>query len=163
MIVGDGTYLLNPTELITALQERIKITIVLLDNRGFGCIENLSEAVGCAGFGTQFRERSASGQLDGEVLQTDFVANAKSLGAHAVKVRDVAELRAAIAAGRTEARTSVIVVETTRASAPRYDAWFDCAIAEVSGIAGVARAREGYEAARQRERHYLSTTTIADT
>ena len=162
VIVGDGTYLLNPTELITALQERIKITIVILDNRGFGCIENLSQAVGCGGFGTRFRERSASGQLDGDILQVDFVANAKSLGAHAVKVRDLAELRAAVDAGRTDDRTNVIVIETTRTAAPRYDAWFDCAVAEVSGIADVERARATYEVARQDERHYLATTAAAD-
>lgn len=159
VIVGDGTYLLNPSEIVTALQERLKITIVVLDNRGFGCIDNLSQAVGCGGFGTRFRERSATGQLDGEYLDVDFVANAASLGAHAVKVRDLAELREAVKAGRAQERTSVIVIETTNVSAPRYDAWFDCAVAEVSELSNVERARAAYDVARQRERYYLSTGT----
>ena len=157
VIVGDGTYLLNPTELITALQERLKITIVILDNRGFGCIENLSQAVGCGGFGTQFRERTETGQMDGDRLQADFVANAKSLGAHAVKVNDLAELRAAVAASRSQDRTSVIVIQTTNVWAPRYDAWFDCAVAEVSELSSVEHARSAYDTARKRERYYLGT------
>jgi 3D-(3,5/4)-trihydroxycyclohexane-1,2-dione acylhydrolase (decyclizing) len=75
VLVGDGTFLLNPTEIATAVQERVKITIVVVDNQGFGCIDNLSRAVGCGGFGTRFRLRStSSGQLDGEFLRADLVA-----------------------------------------------------------------------------------------
>jgi 3D-(3,5/4)-trihydroxycyclohexane-1,2-dione acylhydrolase (decyclizing) len=123
-IVGDGTYLLNPTELLTAIQERLKITIVILDNRGFGCINSLSTAVGCGGFGTRFRERSAqTGLLDGEFLGVDFVANARSLGADAVQVRTIPELVAAVDQAKANPRTSVIVIETTTVNAPNYESW----------------------------------------
>jgi 3D-(3,5/4)-trihydroxycyclohexane-1,2-dione acylhydrolase (decyclizing) len=164
VIVGDGTYLLNPTELLTAIQENVKITIVVLDNRGFGCINGLSKAVGCGGFGTRFRERStASGQLDGDFMQVDFVANARSLGADAVQVRTIPELAAAVEASKSNPRVNVIVIETTTVNAPSYDAWWDCAVAEVSAIDDVERARKTYEERLKKERDYLSGAGTSNT
>ena len=156
VIVGDGTYLLNPTELLTAIQEQLKLTIVVLDNRGFGCINNLSRAVGCGGFGTRFRERSASGQLDGDFLHVDFVANARSLGADAIQVRTIPDLVAAVEASKNNSRTNVIVIETTGVNAPGYDAWWDCAVAEVSKLDDVRQARGAYEERLKQERDYLN-------
>jgi 3D-(3,5/4)-trihydroxycyclohexane-1,2-dione acylhydrolase (decyclizing) len=164
VFVGDGTYLLNPMEIVTAIQERVKINIIIVDNQGFGCIDNLSQAVGCGGFGTRFRMRSEkTGQLDGDWLQADLVANAKSLGAHAVRARDLTELRAALEAARAQDRTSVIVIETTSVSAPRYNTWWDVAVAEVSPLASVQRARAGYAAERQKERYHLRGTGLFST
>jgi len=155
-LVGDGSFLLNPSEIATAVQEGVKITIVVLDNQGFGCIDNLSRAVGCGGFGTRFRSRSTtSGQLDGEFLRADLVAIAGSLGAWAVQARDLGELRAALAEARTQDRTSVIVIETTTAGVPRYGSWWDVAVAEVSSLADARRARTDYEEGRQKERYHL--------
>ena len=67
------------------MQEGIKLTIVLLDNHGYSSIGGLSASVGCAGFGTQYRFRGESGELDGDLVAVDFVANAASMGARAVK------------------------------------------------------------------------------
>jgi 3D-(3,5/4)-trihydroxycyclohexane-1,2-dione acylhydrolase (decyclizing) len=157
VIVGDGTYLLNPTELLTAIQERVKITVIILDNQGFGCISNLSHAVGCGGFGTRFRERSPeSGQLDGEFLTVDFVANAKSLGADAISVRTIQELTRAVESAKKSSRTSVIVIPTTTVNAPSYESWWDCAVAEVAQVDEVVRARKEYEERLTRERDYLA-------
>ena len=81
VIVGDGTYLMMPSEIATSVQEGYKLIIVLIDNHGFGSIGSLSRTVGSGGFGTRYRYRSESGQLDGDVLKVDFAANARSLGA----------------------------------------------------------------------------------
>ena len=86
-MVGDGSYLMMAQELATAVQEGIKLTVVLLDNHGFSSIGGLSEAVGCAGFGTEYRTRTASGQLDGAPVPVDFAANAASLGARVIHAR----------------------------------------------------------------------------
>jgi 3D-(3,5/4)-trihydroxycyclohexane-1,2-dione acylhydrolase (decyclizing) len=156
--VGDGTYLLSPSEIATAVQEGVKLTIVIVDNQGFGCIDNLSQAVGCGGFGTRFRKRSSGGVLDGEFLQTDLVANAQSLGARALRARSLGELRAAVETAKAHEGVTVIVIETTTVSAPRYDTWFDVPIAEVAALPSVQRARENYEASRQHERYHLAAT-----
>jgi 3D-(3,5/4)-trihydroxycyclohexane-1,2-dione acylhydrolase (decyclizing) len=158
-LVGDGTYLLNPGEIATAIQERVKITIVIVDNQGFGCIDNLSQAVGAGGLGTRFRRRSpASGQLDGEFLRTDLVASAASLGAHAVLARDLTAFQSALEDARRRDDTSVIVIETTSVGAPRYDSWWDVAVAEVSSRADAQRARAAYDVDRQKERYHLGGT-----
>ena len=86
VFLGDGTYLMMPTEIVTSVQEGVKIIIVLVDNHGFASIGGLSRSLGQGGFGTSYRLRSEeSGQLDGDRLDVDFVANARSLGAHAIK------------------------------------------------------------------------------
>jgi 3D-(3,5/4)-trihydroxycyclohexane-1,2-dione acylhydrolase (decyclizing) len=155
--VGDGTYLMMPTEIVTAVQEGVKITIVLVDNHGFASIGGLSQAVGSGGFGTHYRCRSAAtGQLDGELLAVDFAANARSLGAVALPAGNLEEFKAALKTARSLDRTSVIVVETEReVRVPGYESWWDVAVAEVSDNPAVQKARAGYEAARKLERHHL--------
>jgi 3D-(3,5/4)-trihydroxycyclohexane-1,2-dione acylhydrolase (decyclizing) len=157
VFLGDGTYLLMPTEIVTSVQEGIKLIIVLVDNHGFASIGGLSQSLGSGGFGTHFRCRSAgSGQLDGNYLPVDYVANARSLGAHATKANNLAELKEALQKAKTLDRTSVIVVETERElRVPGYDSWWDVAVAEVSESASVREARAGYEEARKRERRHL--------
>jgi 3D-(3,5/4)-trihydroxycyclohexane-1,2-dione acylhydrolase (decyclizing) len=139
------------------VQEGIKLIIVLVDNHGFASIGGLSQSLGSGGFGTHFRRRSAgSGQLDGDYLPVDYVANARSLGAHATKANNLTELKEALQKAKTLDRTSVIVVETERElRVPGYDSWWDVAVAEVSESASVREARAGYEEARSRERHHL--------
>ena len=157
VFLGDGTYLMMPTEIATSVQEGVKIVIVLVDNHGFGSIGALSRSVGSAGFGTQFKVRSAgSGQLDGKPLTFDFVANAKSLGAYALKVSSIVELKAALEAAKILDRTSVIVIETDPAiGVPGYESWWDVAVAEVSEMESVREARARYVEARKLERHHL--------
>jgi 3D-(3,5/4)-trihydroxycyclohexane-1,2-dione acylhydrolase (decyclizing) len=157
VFIGDGTYLMMPTEIVTSIQEHVKIVIVLADNHGFASIGGLSRSLGQGGFGTSYHLRSeTSGQLDGAPLTVDFVANARSLGAHAMKAATLAELKEALEKAKTLDRTTVIVVETDPSvGVPAYESWWDVAVAEVSGMESVREARARYEEARRRERHHL--------
>ncbi len=157
VLVGDGTYLMMPSEIVTAVQEQVKLIIVLIDNHGYASIGGLSRSLGSAGFGTLLRSRNReTHQVDGEIIPVDYVVNAASLGARSVRANGLAELKQALAQARKIDRTSVIVVETdpdTRV--PGYTAWWDVAVAEVSDTEPVRRAREQYQEARERERYYL--------
>jgi len=157
VFLGDGTYLMAPTEIATSVQEGVKIIVVLVDNGGFASIGSLSRSLGQGGFGTSYRARNEkSGQLDGETLKIDFVGNARSLGAHAIKAATLEELRSALAEAKAADRTTVIVVETdVTTSVPGYDSWWDVAVAEVSEMESVREARARYEEARKRERHFV--------
>jgi 3D-(3,5/4)-trihydroxycyclohexane-1,2-dione acylhydrolase (decyclizing) len=156
VFLGDGTYLMMPTEITTSVQEGIKIIIVLVDNHGFASIGSLSRSLGQGGFGTSYRTRSKSGQLDGDALTVDFVANARSLGAHALKAETLDELKKVLEEAKTLDRTTVIVVETDLSvGVPGYESWWDVAVAEVSEMDSVREARARYEEARKRERHHL--------
>jgi 3D-(3,5/4)-trihydroxycyclohexane-1,2-dione acylhydrolase (decyclizing) len=155
--VGDGTYLMMPSEIVTSVQEGIKLIIVVADNHGFASIGGLSESLGSGGFGTRFRRRGEhSGQLDGEPLAVDYAANARSLGAEAACVSTIADFRAALQAARQAERTTVIVVEVEReVRVPGYESWWDVAVAEVSTSESVRQARQAYEEARKKHRYFL--------
>src|SRR5580700_10812962 len=113
VFLGDGTYLMMPTEIVTSVQEGVKIIIVLVDNHGYASIGGLSRSLGQGGFGTSYRLRDKeSTQLDGECLTVNYIANARSLGAHAIKAETLEELKDALAKAKTLDRTTVIVVET---------------------------------------------------
>ncbi|OLD20497.1 MAG: hypothetical protein AUJ01_04090 [Acidobacteria bacterium 13_1_40CM_3_65_5] len=156
VLVGDGSYLMMAQELVTAIQEGLKITVVLFDNRGFSSIGGLSESVGCEGFGTEYRCRTGSGELDGEYVDVDFVANAASLGAKAIKAADAESLRRAIADARASRETTVIVVPVDRnARVGGYESWWDVPVAETSTLESVRDARANYDTARRRQRHLL--------
>jgi 3D-(3,5/4)-trihydroxycyclohexane-1,2-dione acylhydrolase (decyclizing) len=157
VFLGDGTYLMMPAEIATSVQEGVKIIIVLVDNHGFASIGSLSRSLGQEGFGTRYRQRNAkSGQLDGEPVAVDFVANARSLGAHAIKAANLGELKKALEEAKAMDRTTVIVVETdTSMGVPGYESWWDVAVAEVSEMKSVREARARYEEARKRERNHL--------
>ena len=99
-MVGDGGYLMMPTELVVAVQERVKVVVVLVQNHGFHSIGSLSEGLGSQRFGTSYQFRSRDGRLDGGHLPVDLAANARSLGAHVIEVHDRAGLEAAIARGQ---------------------------------------------------------------
>jgi 3D-(3,5/4)-trihydroxycyclohexane-1,2-dione acylhydrolase (decyclizing) len=159
VFLGDGTYLMAPSEIVTAVQEHIKLIIVLVDNKGFASIGGLSRSLGMGGFGTSYRERSpTSGKLDGEFLQVDYVANARSLGAHAIKAGSLLEFKAALEEAKKMDRITVVVVETEPGvGVPGYESWWDVAVAEVSQTEAVRQARAHYIQARKRERHHLAT------
>jgi 3D-(3,5/4)-trihydroxycyclohexane-1,2-dione acylhydrolase (decyclizing) len=155
--VGDGTYLMMPSEIVTAVQEGIKLIIVVVDNHGFASIGGLSASLGSSGFGTRFRRRNRrTGQLDGDYLPVDYAANARSLGADAVAVSTLVEFKAAIKQAQLGDQTTVIVVQADReVRVPGYDSWWDVVVAEVSTIDSVQQARAQYEQARKKERDYL--------
>ena len=157
VMVGDGSWLMMSSELVTAVQEGIKLTVVLLDNHGFQIIGGLSQAIGNGHFGVRYKQRNLkTGQLDGPNVSVDFVANARSLGAHAIAARDVRELKAALAEARRQTRSTVIVIETdSEKRAPGYGSWWDVPIAEVSQMSSVKHARREFEGALKKERFFV--------
>jgi 3D-(3,5/4)-trihydroxycyclohexane-1,2-dione acylhydrolase (decyclizing) len=161
VLVGDGSYLMLSSELVTAVQERLKLTIVLVDNRGYSSIGSLSRSLGTDGFGTLYRYRSnGSLGVDSEgstdYLPVDLAANAASLGAKVIRVRSIDELRAGLEAAKAEAGPVVIAVEVDRyEGVPSYESWWDVAVSEVSEVPTVQDARKRYEAARVDERSHV--------
>ena len=157
VMVGDGSYLMMNSEIATMTQEGVKVIIVLLDNHGFASIGGLSESVGSGGFGTRYRLRTPSGQLEGDVLPIDYAANAASLGAKALRARNRDELAAALRQAQQHTGGPVcIVVETDREQrVGSYESWWDVAVAEVSTDEAVQQSRREYEQAKRHERHYL--------
>jgi len=156
VMVGDGSYLMMSQEIVTSVQEGIKLNIVLLNNHGFASIGGLSESIGSGGFGTRYLYRNAeSGQLDGGRLPVDFAANARSLGAHVIEASDKASLEAAIEEAKAQTVTTVIVIETDREQRVPGYSWWDVPIAEVSEMESVREKRAAYEAMLKEERHYL--------
>jgi 3D-(3,5/4)-trihydroxycyclohexane-1,2-dione acylhydrolase (decyclizing) len=161
VLIGDGSYLMLPGELVTAVQERLKLTIVLVDNQGFKSIGSLSRSLGTDGFGTLYRYRdNGSLGVDSEksdaYLPVDLAANAESLGAKVFRASTIEELRAGLESARAEEGPVVIAVQSDRyEGVPDYDSWWDVAVAEVSDVPSVRAAREAYEAARTDERSHV--------
>lgn len=152
VMVGDGSYLMMAQEIVTSLQEGCKLNIVVLDNHGFASIGGLSRACGNRGMGTEYRYRR-NGKLEGERIPVDFVANAKSLGADAVRATTKQELKQALETARKSAKTSVVVIETAYDQrVPGYESWWDVPIAEVSEIESVRAARNRYVEAVKKQR-----------
>jgi 3D-(3,5/4)-trihydroxycyclohexane-1,2-dione acylhydrolase (decyclizing) len=156
VMVGDGSYLMMSSEIVTSIQEGHKLTIVLLDNHGYSSIGGLSAAVGAQEFGTEYRFRDAAGALHGTVLPVDLAANAESLGAAVLRCRTIGDVRQALVAARAIDRTVVIAVEVDRHQrVPGYESWWDVPVAEVAEIDSARAARAAYEAAQRRERFFL--------
>jgi 3D-(3,5/4)-trihydroxycyclohexane-1,2-dione acylhydrolase (decyclizing) len=155
VLVGDGSYLMMAQEIVTALQEGYKLNIIVLDNHGFSSIGGLSHACGSGGFGTEYRYRH-NGRLDGDVISVDFLANATSLGAIALRARTREDFAAALAQAHSESRTTVIVVEVDmNQRVPGFESWWDVPIAEVSEMEPVRAAHAAYVAAKEKERYLL--------
>jgi 3D-(3,5/4)-trihydroxycyclohexane-1,2-dione acylhydrolase (decyclizing) len=157
VLVGDGSYLMMAQEIVTAVAERIKLTIVLVDNRGFASIGSLSESVGSQRFGTSYRYRNPdTGLLDGDVLPVDLAANAASLGANVLRASTIAEFGEALERAASSDQTTVVCIETDPlAPVPSSEAWWDVPVAEVSALASTQKAREAYEEAKRGQRSYL--------
>ncbi|MEW6638583.1 MAG: thiamine pyrophosphate-dependent enzyme, partial [Actinomycetota bacterium] len=162
VMVGDGSYLMMPSEIVTSIQEGYKLTVVLVDNSGFASIGALSRSVGSQGFGTHYRYRKdGSLGLDtedepGEVLPVDLAANAGSLGAHVIRAKTVDELRDALARAKSVDRTVVIHIPVDRyEGVPSYESFWDVPVAEVSEMESVVAARKEYVANKRAERRYL--------
>ncbi|MFK0226610.1 3D-(3,5/4)-trihydroxycyclohexane-1,2-dione acylhydrolase (decyclizing) [Streptomyces sp. NPDC090303] len=148
-LVGDGTYLMNPTEIVTAVQERLPLKLLILQNHGYASIGGLSEAVGAERFGTDYRHRADDGSFTGPPLPVDLGANAASLGLRVLRPRTVRDLREALADARAATDPTCVYVETETADSvsgpPPAQAWWDVPVAETSTRPSAAKAREEYD------------------
>jgi 3D-(3,5/4)-trihydroxycyclohexane-1,2-dione acylhydrolase (decyclizing) len=155
VMVGDGSYLMMSQEIVTAVQEGVKLIVVLVQNHGFASIGALSESLGSQRFGTRYRYRTDTG-LDGDVLPVDLAANAASLGARVTSVSGIAELEKAFAEAQTADVVTVIHVETDPlVPAPDSPAWWDVPVAEVASLASTRDARAAYDNQKARQRSHL--------
>src|SRR5579885_3436452 len=157
VMVGDGSYLMMNSDIVTSLQEGYKLTIVLVDNSGFQCIRSLQMSTGSPAFGNELRYRNkGSNRLDGPYMSIDFAANAESLGAVSFRATTADELRTALEAASEQSKTVLIHVPVdVDARVPGYESWWDVPVAEVSGEAGVQQARAQYEEAHKRQRVFV--------
>ena len=163
VMVGDGSYLMMSSELATAVQERLKLIVILVVNHGFQSIGALSESVGVERFGTIYRSRSVDGRLDGALTPTDLALNAESYGVQVLRVATREELGRALAAARSHDLTTVIHVETNPSIAgPDSESWWDVPVAESSSRLSAREARLRYEAERKIQRSYLAPAPITD-
>jgi 3D-(3,5/4)-trihydroxycyclohexane-1,2-dione acylhydrolase (decyclizing) len=157
-MVGDGSYLMMSQELVTAVQEGIKLIVVLVQNHGFASIGELSETVGAQRFGTWYRYRSdASGRLDGDVLPVDLAANAESLGVRVLRADTIDEFRSALQTAKQHRDGPVMVhVETDPlVPAPSSESWWDVPVAEVAELDATRQARKSYDANKANQRLFL--------
>lgn len=155
-LVGDGTYLMMPTEIVTAVQEGININLVLIQNHGYASIGGLSSEVGGERFGTAYRYRAPDGTFTGDPLPVDLAANAASLGMDVIRADTVRELREAIAAARASDRPTCVYVETDPAAThPPAGAWWDVPVAEVATREAAIEARKAYERHTATRRRHL--------
>ncbi|WP_335978811.1 3D-(3,5/4)-trihydroxycyclohexane-1,2-dione acylhydrolase (decyclizing) [Streptomyces sp. CA2R106] len=148
-LVGDGTYLMLPTEIVTAVQEGIPINVVIVQNHGYASIGGLSEQVGAERFGTAYRFRAPDGSFTGAPLPVDLAANAASLGLEVHTARTAEELRAALAAARASPRPTAVHVTTDpdRPGLPAQ-AWWNVPVAETATRPAAVAARAAYDAAK---------------
>ena len=153
VLVGDGSYLMMNSEIVTTIQESAPLTIVLVDSHGYASISALARSMGARNEFNQLRLRDPkTGRLDGPAPTIDFVAHAASMGATALRVDSIAELGAALEKARRADRTTVIVVEVDPENRVPGYGWWDVPVAEVSESATVREARAAYEHAREAER-----------
>jgi 3D-(3,5/4)-trihydroxycyclohexane-1,2-dione acylhydrolase (decyclizing) len=156
VMVGDGNYLMMNNEIVTAIQEGIKCTIILLNNNGFASIGGLSQSIGSQRFGTKYRYRDEeTGLLTGDILPVDFTQNARSLGAYVIETHDMLSFNTALAEAKTRTETTVITIETSLTKGVPGYAWWEVAIAEVSEIDTVQKAYSEYVEHKRKQRYYL--------
>jgi 3D-(3,5/4)-trihydroxycyclohexane-1,2-dione acylhydrolase (decyclizing) len=167
VMVGDGSWLMAPGDLVTAVAEGVKLVIVLVDNHGYASIGALSRSIGDAGFGTHYRRAANGGPvLDAEngegpadeleSLPIDLGASAAALGARLLRARGIEELRAALETAKDDSGPVVVHVEVDRyTGVPSYEGWWDVPVAEVSDDPAVRAARAEYERARREQRQYV--------
>jgi 3D-(3,5/4)-trihydroxycyclohexane-1,2-dione acylhydrolase (decyclizing) len=161
VLVGDGSYLMLSADIVTSIQEGYKLTIILMDNKGFKSIGALSRSLGSQGFGTRYvfpeNNRLPDDTADSaKTLPVDLAANAKSLGAYVIECETYQDFLTALETARGIDHTTVIYIQNDRyIGVPGYESWWDVAIAEVSEIETVKSARQDYEQAVQKERYFL--------
>lgn len=173
VMVGDGSYLMMSTDLITSVQEGYKLTVVLMDNSGYRSIGALSRSLGQSGFGTRyvFPDNVEAPHQDGQThnglptdamgydastLPVDLATNAESLGCHVIRCQSVDDVVQALQDAKSIDKTTVIHVPNDRyLGVPGYGAWWDVPVAEVSELDTVQAAREEWEEERAKERYFI--------
>ncbi|MFF8671846.1 3D-(3,5/4)-trihydroxycyclohexane-1,2-dione acylhydrolase (decyclizing) [Streptomyces sp. NPDC015242] len=158
-LVGDGTYLMMPTEIVTAVQEGVAIKVLIIQNHGYASIGGLSESVGGERFGTAYRYPAEDGSYTGRPLPVDLAANAASLGMRVLRAKTVRDLREALAEARAADTPTCVYVETqtadTVSGAPPAQAWWDVPVAETATRPSAVKARELYERHVSTRRRHL--------
>ncbi|MNC10311.1 3D-(3,5/4)-trihydroxycyclohexane-1,2-dione hydrolase [compost metagenome] len=140
-LAGDGSYQMLHSELVTSLQENKKINIILLDNAGFGCINNLQMEQGLNSMGTEFRYRGPDGHLSGELMHIDYAASAAGYGAKTFRASTAEQLRSALEeAGKQDRSTLIDIKVLPKTMTHGYGAWWHVGVPEVSGSQAVQAA-----------------------
>jgi len=161
VMVGDGSYLMLCNEIVTSIQEGYKLTIVIMDNRGFNSIGGLSRSLGQDGFGTRYAypvnnklPDDASGEV--EALPVSLAMNARGLGAHVFECKSYDDFVKAFKESKKTERTTVIYIRNDRyVGVPGYESWWDVPVAEVSEMDSVQKARKEWEQKSKLERFYF--------
>ncbi|WP_037499218.1 3D-(3,5/4)-trihydroxycyclohexane-1,2-dione acylhydrolase (decyclizing) [Solirubrobacter soli] len=157
VLVGDGSYLMMAQELVTAVAEGIKLTVVVVQNHGYQSIGALSESLGSQRFGTKYRYRGTD-----QTLPIDLAANAASLGARVFDVGAIDEFESALREAAAADVTTVVQVHTDpQVGAPDSEAWWDVPVAEVAALQTTRDARETYERHKATQNPYLRTPDTA--
>lgn len=154
VMIGDGSYLMLNSEIVTAVAEGLTLTIVLVDNHGYQSIHGLQRSTGTPHFGLELRYRDPQGRLDGPYIPVDYRNHAASMGAHAVFTRTEADFRQALGEAKARKGVNVVVVETNpekRVGGYAFGGWWDVPIAEVSDSESVQEKREQYEQAKKKQ------------
>ena len=154
--IGDGTFLLSSQEIMTAVQEGLKLTVLLVDNYGYGSIAALSETRGSQGFACRFNYRGEDGQYSEERIGIDLAANAASLGATVLTADTAAGLTSALAEAADIENTVVIYIKVdAKGRFGGSGAWWDVPVSEVSEVESTQQARKEYEEQVTEQRLYL--------
>ncbi len=163
VLVGDGSYLMMHTEIVTSIQEGYKLIIVLLDNDGYKSIGALSRSLGQDGWGTRYvypengRWPTDAAGTDVRTLPVDLPANARSLGAHVIECATYDDFTGALAQAKTTDRTTLIYIPNDRwQDIGGYEGWWDVPVAEASTMHTVQTAREEWEEMRTKERYFFA-------
>ena len=154
--VGDGSFQMAASELFTSLQENAKINVLLFDNWGFGCINNLQCAMGIGSFGTEFRYRSElSGRMDGEYIPTDYAKIAEGMGVIAYRATNAEELRAALSDAKKQTRSTLIDIKVLpKTMTDGYGAWWHVGVPECNAKDSVLAASSEMKAGLAKARQY---------
>ena len=156
VMVGDGNYLMMNNEIVTAIQEGIKYTIILLNNSGFGSIGGLSQSIGSQRFGTKYRYRDEkTGLLSGDKLPVNFAENARSLGAHVIEATNIDSLKKALHEAKKHTVTTVITIDTDLYKGIPGYAWWEVPVSQVSSIDTVKEAYKIYSENKKKQRYHL--------
>jgi 3D-(3,5/4)-trihydroxycyclohexane-1,2-dione acylhydrolase (decyclizing) len=154
VFIGDGSYLMMNSEIVTAVVEGMDLTIIVVDNHGYQSIHGLQQSTGTPHFGLELRYRNEQGLLDGDFVRVDYAKHAEAMGAQAVYTRTEVDYRQALEDAKTRPGVKVIVAEvdpTKRVGSYDYGGWWDCPPAEVSEQQSVRIARAQYDEARKKQ------------